>query len=620
MILPIYYQNIRSIPAKPNIFSALSSTMYEILCLTETWITSDHNINQFVPSIFVSYCTNRNNMNSEYGRGGGVAILVNRKLKSVRLNNYENDQVECVCVKLSTGETSFIVFLAYVPPYSGSDVFDKHVTCIQNILSSEKCPIIVVGDFNLSKVRWERSNDGEFYLPFDIPTSKRDIYDRFINKMMLLSLFQVCNVKNAHDNVLDLVFSCDYNKIYISSPRIAITEIDRIDKAHPPLEIMVDCSKPRRNEQTIKEVFVFNSANYERMKRQLETINFQHEFNIRSVDSAFEFLCNVIKNAIINNVLKRKIKCNNNPKWWNREMLNLKNRRNKTWKKRRENEEAYYEALRKFNEMNNKLFDEYLTSIQGKIVSDPRFFWSYVRERNKNAVVPGVMTYDNCTTDSKQDIVNFFADSFEKMFDRDEIEYDVHSMVANCMRGSHEVNITLSNIEYAISQIKSNGSMGPDDIHPKVVRKCSDVLVWPIWLLFCKTFESGNIPVAAKTSRIVPIHKKGDKSRIENYRMVAIGSVILRIMEKAVFLGVNSFVESKLTNEQHGFRRNRSISTNLLNLSIAVNEAFSRQNQVDVFYGDFQTAFDRVCHRILIRKLIELGMGARTILNGLRRF
>lgn len=359
--------------------------------------------------------------------------------------------------------------------------------------------------------------------------------------------------------------------------------------------------------------FYVNSGNYERMNVQLEAINYQHEFNTRSTDGAFDFLCNVIRNGIADNVPKRQIRCNNNPKWWNREMLHLKNRRNKTWKERSENEEAYFEALREFNEMNSKLFDEYLTSIQGRIVSDPKYFWSYVKERNKNAVIPGVMTYDNSTADSKQGIVDFFANSFEKMFDRDEAEYNVHAMVANCARGAHEVNIALSDIEYAIRQIKSNGSRGPDDIHPKIVRKCSDALVWPIWLLFCKSFENGIIPTAAKASRIVPIHKKGDRSKIENYRMIAIGSVILRIMEKAVFHGVSAFVESGLANEQHGFRRNRSISTNLINLSVAVNEAFSRRSQLDVFYGDFQTAFDRVCHRILIGKLIEFGLGPRTV-------
>lgn len=95
--------------------------------------------------------------------------------------------------------------------------------------------------------------------------------------------------------------------------------------------------------------------------------------------------------------------------------------------------------------------------------------------------------------------------------------------------------------------------------------------------------------------------------------MIAIGSVLLRIMEKAVFEAMASYVESKLCNQQHGFRWGRSVSTNLLNLSIATNETFARRKQLDVFHGDFQTAFDRVCHRLLIQKLVNFGFGARTV-------
>lgn len=72
-------------------------------------------------------------------------------------------------------------------------------------------------------------------------------------------------------------------------------------------------------------------------------------------------------------------------------------------------------------------------------------------------------------------------------------------------------------------------------------------------------------------------------------------------------------MESRLCNQQHGFRWGRSVSTNLLNLSIATNESFARRKQLDVFYGDFQTAFDRVCHRLLIQKLFRFGIGGKTV-------
>lgn len=91
-------------------------------------------------------------------------------------------------------------------------------------------------------------------------------------------------------------------------------------------------------------------------------------------------------------------------------------------------------------------------------------------------------------------------------------------------------------------------------------------------------------------SRIVPIYKKGDRGDVTNYRIVAISSVILKTFERAIKSKLSLIIEPLLSTAQHGFRANRSVSTNLLNLSVAVHAAFSRGRQVDVFYGDFKNA------------------------------
>lgn len=72
-------------------------------------------------------------------------------------------------------------------------------------------------------------------------------------------------------------------------------------------------------------------------------------------------------------------------------------------------------------------------------------------------------------------------------------------------------------------------------------------------------------------------------------------------------------VEPKLSNAQHGFRPQRSVTTNLLNLSIEVNRAFERNNQVDILYGDFKNAFNVLNHRILVTKMFHFGLGSKTV-------
>ena len=59
---------------------------------------------------------------------------------------------------------------------------------------------------------------------------------------------------------------------------------------------------------------------------------------------------------------------------------------------------------------------------------------------------------------------------------------------------------------------------------------------------------------------------------------------------------------------QHGFRKNRSCLTNLLDFFEAVAGEVDRGEPVDVLYFDFRKAFDRVPHQRLLLKMKALGI------------
>lgn len=125
--------------------------------------------------------------------------------------------------------------------------------------------------------------------------------------------------------------------------------------------------------------------------------------------------------------------------------------------------------------------------------------------------------------------------------------------------------------------------------------------------------EKGTIASQLKISRVVPEYKKkGDKSDVKSYRITAISSVILRIYEIAMKEKLMEIIDPQISNAQHGFRPRRSVTTNLLNLSTISNDAFMNEQQVDLFYGDFANAFDKVIHRILVYKMKLFKIGKKT--------
>ena len=175
-----------------------------------------------------------------------------------------------------------------------------------------------------------------------------------------------------------------------------------------------------------------------------------------------------------------------------------------------------------------------------------------------------------------------------------------------------DIPFTQDDIKDAMSEIPSSASAGPDRFPAILLKKCSGVLSEPLYILWRKSLDSGDIPSIYKTANVIPIHKgKGSsKTEAKNYRPIALTSHIIKIFEKVIRKYIVSYMESNglFNPSQHGFRMGRSCLSQLLSHYEHILQLMEEGHEVDVIYLDFAKAFDKVDFDILLKKLHSLGV------------
>ena len=188
----------------------------------------------------------------------------------------------------------------------------------------------------------------------------------------------------------------------------------------------------------------------------------------------------------------------------------------------------------------------------GKKLGDPsrsiKTYWTTLRSLRNWKKLPNIspLLVNNEVITAFEATTNIF----NKYFARQCTTIDNNSVLPSTLNHLTDGTLSFFNIfsEVIFPLIKNldpSKAHGHDEISMKMLKLCAPSICKPLTLLFENCLASREFPNVSRKSNVVPVHKKGDKQLIKNYRPVSLLSICGKLMEKLMFNSIFNFIDTR---------------------------------------------------------------------------
>ena len=98
-----------------------------------------------------------------------------------------------------------------------------------------------------------------------------------------------------------------------------------------------------------------------------------------------------------------------------------------------------------------------------------------------------------------------------------------------------DINISESEAYNILVTLDPTKAMGIDGTGPKLLKHCALALFKPLHHLFSLSLTQHYIPEEWRIHRIIPIHKSGDRSLVNNYRPISLLCTVSKVLDKIIY-------------------------------------------------------------------------------------
>ena len=312
------------------------------------------------------------------------------------------------------------------------------------------------------------------------------------------------------------------------------------------------------------------------------------------------------------------------PQWLTSKLTRLIKKRNAKW---RQFNKKKYSTWQSYKDLRNAVTTEirkakhsFETKLAKKVRYESKYFYDYINinKKGKNDISV-LLCEDGSELKDSKEMCSHFNEYFASVFTPDTNMQDLPEVkipgIGNIPETLSNITVTSEMVNKSIKELKDDKSPGFDDMSSNILIKVNEQISEPLSYIFNLSIETSEIPEDWKTSKVIPIFKKGNKKLSSNYRPISLTSQVGKVLERILKHEISKFLEMNnlIIETQHGFREKKSTLSNLLEFSTELINHIDNRQPVDVAYLDFQKAFDKIPHLLLLKKIEAHGIEGKML-------
>lgn len=594
--LNIMSQNIRSISCNFDSFSKLLQRVVvlpDVIILSECWLSC----NRYLPQMVNYGCTASTRL---YNQNDGLVIFTKNDLN---LTVYEPNFSEANCIIITMNKSTVIIAIYRPPEFKNINNFTNSLDSVLRSLDSFQS-IIVMGDTNVNILKDSTDRQVINYLNMlashgllpahTFPTCGNSCLDHVFIKTRLLSKTLV--IQNSVTDHYTLIFS---------------------------LSTLNTTTSSQKNKY-------FKKINYSGINVQLQSIDFLPVLNENDCDKAANMLLKTVSDVIEANTTIVKFSRRKAPikPWVTPGLIRSMINRDKLHIKFKNDPEDYitkttYTRYRNFLTQLLRNLKKQFERSEIEKAKNAKEMWQVINQignlKPHKTKSNELLSIASNPQDAANLVNKYFAGVGEALAlkvasNTTKIDQSLASKTADTSHPPVDsflmMETDLTEVVTIINSLKNSTAAGLDDISSRIIKENKVTLAGPLTHICNLSLNSGRFPIAFKTAVIIPIYKNGPKNVLSNYRPISILPAFSKILERIMNNRLTQYLEDRnlLSQQQFGFRKNRSTSDAVSELTNHVAEVLDAGDKCLAIFLDIAKAFDSIPVPRLIKKMGDFGI------------